>query len=181
MTSLLPPLPALKALGKLSELRPIVVVDSREQAPLIFTHLPFICRTLPSGDYSALGCEHQFAVERKSLNDLCMCCVGENRERFERELHRLRGFQFKRLLVVGNEDHIRAGKYLSNIKPKAVLGTLAAFEVRYDCPVVFAPDPSQAALMLERWVWWYCRELVQQANALLRGAGSVTDARCDPG
>jgi hypothetical protein len=31
------------------------------------------------------------------------------RERFERELNRLRGFRFKRLLIIGSEREIRQG------------------------------------------------------------------------
>jgi hypothetical protein len=38
------------------------------------------------------------------------CCMGENRQRFERELHRLRGFRFARLLVVGSEEEILQGQ-----------------------------------------------------------------------
>jgi len=49
--------------------------------------------------------------------------MGQNRERFERELHRIRGYRFKRLLVVGSEAEILAGHYHSNIKPSAVLAT----------------------------------------------------------
>jgi hypothetical protein len=63
-----------------------------------------------------------------------------NRERFERELCRLRGYRFKRLLVIGSEDDIRAGRYHSKISPASVLGTLAAFKCRYDCPVVIAAN-----------------------------------------
>jgi DNA excision repair protein ERCC-4 len=67
--------------------------------------------------------------------------MGENRARFERELHRLRGYRFKRLLVVGSEAEILAGQYHSDIKPNAVLATLCAFEVRYDLPVVLCRPP----------------------------------------
>ncbi|MHC1762685.1 MAG: hypothetical protein AB9869_00045 [Verrucomicrobiia bacterium] len=31
-------------------------------------------------------------------------------------------------------------------------------------------DLAQAALQIERWAWWFAREVVQQTNALLRGA-----------
>ena len=31
-------------------------------------------------------------MERKTLPDLVGCCMGDNRERFERELHRMRGY-----------------------------------------------------------------------------------------
>jgi ERCC4-type nuclease len=51
--------------------------------------------TLVSGNYSAADLENIFAIERKSISDLVGCCMGESRERLERELHRLRGFHFK--------------------------------------------------------------------------------------
>jgi DNA excision repair protein ERCC-4 len=77
----------------------VVVFDSREQDPLIFQNLTSVRGTLYTGDYSILGLEELIAVERKTIPDLVSCCMGENRERFERELHRLRGFRFKRLLI----------------------------------------------------------------------------------
>jgi len=39
--------------------------------------------------------------------------------------------------------------------PAAVLGTLAAFEIRYDYPAVFAPTPEAGAALVERCAW-YC-------------------------
>jgi ERCC4-type nuclease len=110
-----------------------------------------------------------FAVERKSISDLVGCCIGQNRERFERELHRLRGFRFKRLLVIGCEAQILKGEYHSNIAPKAVLGTLSAFEIRYDVPVVFYETPELAARQIERWAFWFAREMVEAVNSLWRG------------
>jgi hypothetical protein len=70
--------------------------------------------------------------------------MGENRERFERELHRLHGYRFKRLLVVGSEAEILAGQYHSN-KPNAVPATLYAFEVRDDLPITFCPPKLRLA------------------------------------
>jgi ERCC4-type nuclease len=109
-----------------------------------------------------------FAVERKSIDDLANCCLSSSRERFEHELHRLRGFRFKRLLVVGSREDIAAGHYHSRIAPKAVLATLGAFETRY-VPVVFAATPEEAARMIEQWAFYFSREIVENANALLRG------------
>jgi DNA excision repair protein ERCC-4 len=102
------------------------------------------------------GLENLFAVERKSISDLVGCCIGQNRERFERELHRLRGFRFKRLLVIGSEAQISKGEYHSNITPKAVLGTLGAFEVRYDVPLVFCETAAIAGRLIERWFVLVC-------------------------
>ena len=53
----LPALPALKSLGKLADLRPTVIVDSREQSPLPISRLPLIRAGLQSGDYSFVGGE----------------------------------------------------------------------------------------------------------------------------
>jgi DNA excision repair protein ERCC-4 len=161
--------PALRGLGDLADHEPIIVIDSREQDPIVFYKLASQRGTLVTGDYSVKGLEHLFAVERKTIGDLVGCCVGSNRERFERELHRLRGFRFKRLLVVGTEGEILKGDYRSNIKPAAVLGTLRAFEVRYDVPVVFCESVENAANRIESWVFWYAREVVETVNDLRRG------------
>jgi DNA excision repair protein ERCC-4 len=162
-------LPGLRGLSKLADAQPVIVVDGREQEPLEFTHLKTVVGTLYSGDYSVRGLEDVFAVERKSLDDLANCCLAGQRERFEHELHRLRGYRFKRLVVVGTREDIAAGHYVSRIAPKAVLATLGAFEVRYDLPVAFAGTCAEAAEQIERWTWYFAREVVENANNLLRG------------
>jgi ERCC4-type nuclease len=161
-------LPALRGLSRLADLEPVIITDTREQTPLAFHRLPSIRGTLQSGDYSISGLEHQFAIERKSIADLVGCCVGDNRERFERELHRLRGFRFARLLIIGSEAEITAQRYHSNISPKAVLHTLRAFEARY-IPVVWEPIEQKAAGLIEQWAFWFARETVCTANDLLKG------------
>lgn len=144
MTDDFPTLPALKGLGDLAGLRPVLVTDTREQLPLPFKRLASVRATLTSGDYSFRGGEELFAVERKTVADLVGCCVGENRERFFREMYRLRGYRFKRLLVVGTRDEIEAGTDRSDLSPKVVLTTLSAIEARFDTPVVFAATPTDA-------------------------------------
>jgi DNA excision repair protein ERCC-4 len=94
--------------------------------------------------------------------------MGENRERFERELHRLRGYRFKRLLVVGSEAEILSSQYHSNIKPNAVLATAYAFEVRYDLPVVFVPTARAGARLVKRWAFYFARQTVETVNDLWR-------------
>lgn len=163
----LPNYPARKKIGSLVNLRPVVVIDTREQTPLCFTRLASRQGTLQTGDYSFAGGEEHLAIERKSVADLVGCCMGDSRDRFFRELHRLRGFAFRRLLIVGTREEIETGQYRSAIKPRSVLATLAAIEARFDVPVVFQPDPEAAAWQVEEWVWWYAREIVLSANELL--------------
>jgi DNA excision repair protein ERCC-4 len=168
-------LPALRSLGDLAGAEPVIVIDSREQEPLPFSRLKTQGGTLLTGDYSAAGLESLFAIERKSISDLVGCCVGQNRERFERELHRLRGFRFKRLLIVGTEVQILSGQYHSNIKPQAIMGTLHAFEVRYDVPVMFCEKPENAGRLIERWAFWFAREMVGTVNSLCRGQRALLE------
>jgi ERCC4-type nuclease len=162
-------LPGLRGLSALANCQPKIVIDTREQAPLHFTRLPAIRGALYSGDYSVAGLEDNFAIERKSVDDLVACCLATQRERFEHELHRLRGYRFKRLLIVGSREDITAGRYYSRTNPKSVLATLGAFEARYDLPVIFAASPQEVAALIERWVFWFAREVVEATNNLLRG------------
>jgi ERCC4-type nuclease len=135
----------------------VLVVDTREQTPLTFCHLPAIAGTLGSGDYSIRGWEERFAIERKSLSDLAGSLTRE-RDRFGRECHRLRGFDFSRLLVVGDASDL--GR-VCKADPRSLLSSLSAFEVRYSLPVVWCPCPTSAALLVERWAWFYWREAVR--------------------
>lgn len=165
----LPTLQPLKTkLPDLSGKLPRIIVDTREQAPLVFTRLASEVSTLNTADYSYSGAEHLFGVERKSIDDLVGCCVGVDRARFERELTRLRGFRFKRLLVVGTARAIEEHQYRSRIEPASVIGTLAMIEHRYEVPVVFAETPEDAAMLVEEWVCWSASELVKTVNHLAR-------------
>ena len=168
----IPTLPALRTLGNLADVRPTIITDTREQTPLRFANLATLPGTLTSGDYAPRGLEHIAAIERKSAADL-VSSVTHDRDRFERELHRLRGMHFARVIVTASRDVIAAGAYRSNANPRAVLASCDTFEVRYGVPFVFVEDDTAAALLVERWVWLVCREIVSQANDLARGTGAA--------
>jgi ERCC4-type nuclease len=164
-----PPLPALAGLAHLRESRPVIIVDTREQTPLIFTRLTSRPGTLVTGDYSVAGLESMVCIERKSISDLVGCCVGDNRARFERELCRARGYWFRRLLIVGSRAQVESADYRSGLSPLAVLSTIAAFEVRYDVAAAWGVSPEESARMVEDWAWWTAREVVEMANDIRRG------------
>ena len=156
---------------------PTVVIDTREQLPLPISRLPVARVGLSTGDYSVLGAENLFAVERKSIADL-VSSVTTERERFERELVRLRGYEFRRLLIVGTKLEIERHKYCSNVSPRAVLASLSAFDARY-APVVFAPTPEVAAVMVERWVVWFTYTIQSAADALARASKNKGSTRAN--
>ena len=145
---------------------PTILIDTREQSPLVFTHCPADVATLATGDYSIQGFEDEFTIERKSLDDLAGSCTHD-RERFERELVRLRGYPFRRLLVVGTVEDVEAHRYRSRAEPKAILASVTAFEIRYGLPVAFCPTPGAAALQVERWAFYFLRERLKTASAVL--------------
>jgi ERCC4-type nuclease len=124
---------------------------------------------LIAADYSIAGAETLFGIERKTIPDLITSCTSE-RERFERELVRLRSFRFRRLVIVGSESDILHGNFRSLANPKAVIATLHCFEVRYDLPFQFCATPEIAARLIERWARWFSRELYKNANALLESS-----------
>lgn len=142
---------------------PTILIDTREQTPLEFMHLPSERGTLQSGDYSIAGLEHDFAIERKSIPDLCGS-LTRGRERFERELHRLRGFTFARILIVGSPHEVQATAH----NAKAIFSSLSAMETRWNVPVLWEPSPELAARLIERWAWFFWRD----RSAIGRKAGT---------
>lgn len=144
---------------------PTIIVDTREQTPLAFENLACEVGTLQSGDYSLKGLEHAFAIERKSIPDLCGS-LTRGRDRFERELHRLRGFEFARVLIVGSPNEVKA----MAANPKAVFSSISAFEARYKVAFVWESSPEFAARLVERWAWFFWRE----RTAAGRNAGPCT-------
>ena len=149
---------------------PTIIVDTREQTPLPFANLPTERRTLATGDYSILGFERDFSVERKSVADLVQSLTRE-RDRFSRELQRMRAFDFRRLLVVGTLADLEEHRYRSLANPKAIIGSLCAFEVRFDVPVCFRETPEAAAVQVERWATYFLREQLHAAADTLRRYG----------
>ena len=122
-----------------------IVIDSREQTPWQFPDVETAPGTLAAGDYSLVGLEHLAAIERKSLPDL-VACIGPERERFERELHRLQSYRCRCVIIEGTLSDVIAGNYRSSTTPSAVLGSVAAWQQRYNTGFVWAGDPAAAAL-----------------------------------
>lgn len=134
---------------------PVIVVDSREQKPLVFPHLEVVRDTMQTGDYGIKGLD-DFVVERKSVPDMVQSLTGE-RERFWRELRRLRAVGsrgFARLLIVGSQRDLAGVLARRAVKIQQIMGSLAAIDARY-LPVVWASTAEIAAGMIEGWVWYY--------------------------
>jgi ERCC4-type nuclease len=162
-----PPLPGLKGLSGLGKALPVIIRDTREQRKLCPRRLPFVDETLPTGDYGIQHLSGLFIVEKKSLDDLC-ASITKERDRFCRELERIKAARFRRLLITAYDSEVKTHRYRSAVEPKVIFNTLASFEVKYDLPYVFAGDEEHAAAILEGWAWYFARSVVEESNGLWR-------------
>ena len=70
------------------------------------------------------------------------------------------------------EAEIKTGRFRGNANPKAILHSIRAFEVRYDCPVVWQPCPGLAAALVESWAWWFSRGVLKAAEGFAAHASA---------
>ncbi len=138
-----PPLPAMSDFNSKMNLR--IVVDSREQCPFRFEGYPVEVTpaTLATADYSLVGFTDRIGIERKSLPDL-VACLGVERDRFQRELARLRGYDCAAVVVEATADDLRAGHFRAKLNPEAAWQSVLAFTQRYRIAFIFCDDRSDA-------------------------------------
>lgn len=106
-------------------------------------------RVLKSGDYSIEGMESRIAIERKSLSDL-YSTLTHGRERFERELERLRAYEYSEVVVEASGFVIcNRPPPNSQALPKSIIRSIWAFQVRYPTQWAFC-DTRQFA---EIWTY----------------------------
>ncbi len=154
-----------------AELKPdqiVAVVDQREKIPLDLAPLRHRFGHLETADYSIEGLEHLIAFERKSLPDLLACC-GTSRERFERELARLRGFQVKGLIVEATWADLELGEWRNRISPQAVTGSLLAWSTD-GLPVWFAKDHHTAGRIVSRLLFIAARRFYRETRRFVTAA-----------
>jgi DNA excision repair protein ERCC-4 len=120
----------------------VVAIDTREQLPWRFAG-PTQATTLHTGDYSIVGLECRIAIERKSQAD-AYGSIGGGRERFEREWARLAELDFAAVVVESSLDGFLVPPERSQLHPRAAIGTLVAWSIRYGVHVIFASDRRHA-------------------------------------
>ncbi|WP_437988007.1 ERCC4 domain-containing protein [Sorangium sp. So ce117] len=104
--------------------------------------------TLSAGDYSVQGFEDRIRIERKELGDFVNCCTRE-RDRFVRELDKLRAFELRAIVVEASLLDVAAHRYRSRALPKAIVASAVAFHVDYGVPTIWAGDHAKAARVAE--------------------------------
>jgi ERCC4-type nuclease len=144
-----------------------IIYDSREQHPFDFSD--YDCRAalgaLSSGDYSLAGFESQVAVERKSLGDL-IGCLTSGRERFTRELERLRGYDSCAVVVEASWHDLASGNYRSKLNPDSAVQSVISIMERFRMPFFFAGDRRQAEAFTYDFLRHYHRHALERYKHL---------------
>ena len=147
-----------------------VVIDSREQLPYCFEKFQDVVihrGALAEGDYSLLGCEHSISIERKELGDL-VNCLSHDRDRFTKELNRLRPYPFRCVIVEASLTDIARHRYRSNMLPQAALQSVFALMVRFNIPFLFTDNRGGGEYAVYSLLAKYARELQKQADAVTK-------------
>ena len=144
-----------------------IVQDTREQAPFTFSGYPVevSAGTLEAGDYSLAGFTRRIAIERKSLSDLAGCLGGE-RDRFERELARLRGYDFAAVVVESPTEPLKQGRYIGKLDCRAAWQSVLAFSMRYRMPFIFCRDRADAEATTFDLLRHFHRDRMRELQAL---------------
>ena len=129
-----------------------MLIDTREQHPLVFPSDPVLTGTLeenlPVGDYQPAfedGTRPPVVFERKSLADLAGT-LTKGYERFRAEL--LRAKEANLTLIVVVEDsltEVRKGAPYSQESGESLLQRCFTLMVKYRLPIIFCQDRREAA------------------------------------
>ncbi len=141
----------------------VLLVDTREQLPLTLAHFKTETATLQTGDYSVQHLEDQITAERKGLHDL-LGCIGQHRDRFERELHRLRAFRFACVVVEASWADLEGGLWRGQVTPASVIGSVLAWTARF-VPFILAGDRDGCERATEGFLWHSARTIHRETQA----------------
>lgn len=140
-----------------------IIVDTREQTPWDMTPLKTEVGTLDTGDYTVKGLEKEISIERKSLDDL-LGCVGQSRERFDREIKRMLGYPCRAVIVEAHWQEIMLGNWRARVTPNAVMGSVLGW-IAHGVPVIFAGNASEAALYAGRLMFIAARRRFEELQS----------------
>ena len=149
-----------------------IACDTREQKPYRFVGFKTERKTLKTADYSIVGLEDYVAIERKELGDF-IGCIGRERERFEREIERLKKFSVKYIIVEAHPIEIEQSRYRGNTHPNAVFGSIYSW-LAQDVPILLVGDRSRAERTVAGILWHVAKRRFEEDEAYRK---IILDAR----
>lgn len=158
-----------------------IIRDTREQDGFSFVGFPCTVTpgTLATADYSLVGFTDRIGIERKSMQDL-IHCLGPDRERFTRELSRLRGFDAACIIVDQPQSVLRLGHYRSAMPAESAWQSVIAFSMRFRVPFWFCDSRADAERVAYDFLRHFHRDRVRELEALripARIAPAATERR----
>jgi ERCC4-type nuclease len=108
--------------------------------------------TLQNGDYSIRGHENTFAIERKQ-QDIFSYLTSE-RDKTKVKLERLRGYEFKALVIEYEECELYMPHFFTDISPEVVRQSLISFEIKYGLHVFYGDRKALERKVLD-WMIYY--------------------------
>jgi hypothetical protein len=152
--------------AKLNPASVVAIRDTREQVGLDLSPLGITKGTLATGDYSAQGFAREIAIELKgTLSDL-LCCVGRERERFDREMERLRAYPVRALVVESTWGAIEVGQWRNHVSRACVIGSCLGWAAD-GIPVIMAGDHERAGRYVARLLFIAARRRYRELRTLL--------------
>lgn len=147
------------------------IVDSREKTALNLSPLKSSITGLVTGDYSVQGLESIVCVERKSVEDLLMC-VGNERDRFDREMHRILAYPTRAVVVEGTIGQIERGEYRSKVHPNAAIGSIMSWQAK-GITFLFCENHETAGRLTAKFLFSAARARYRESLPFLN---SIIDA-----
>lgn len=121
--------------------------------------------TLTTGDYAVQEPGHYgknntyhtpFAVERKAKGDLVSSLIRPERERFEDEIERAKGWDAPMPVVVEAPLAVfREGQYYSDVHPNSIIGTVDKWPQYKNVDFFFADSPTDAEKRTYEFLRWW--------------------------
>lgn len=128
----------------------VVVCDTREQKNQhilkYFTdnNIPYIIDKLETADYSFilpnytnLGLDFKFMVEKKNSLDEIAGNFSKDRERFQKEFERIGSNKMHLVIENATWKKLLAGSYRSQLTSKSFMASILTWSMRYSVPVWF--------------------------------------------
>lgn len=137
-----------------------IIIDTREQLPIIPKGISIIRDKLETGDYSINGFRDKITIERKSPEDFLQS-ISWDRPRFKKVLERMSKFERAYLLIESSLESLLEGieikknfksenkikplnKQKIGVHPESIFGTIISINVRFGIPVIFAKNKHEA-------------------------------------
>ncbi len=158
------------------ELKPtdiVAIIDTREQLPWDLAPLKSMRGTLPTGDYSVMGLQHEIAIERKSLPDL-LGCIGQHRDRFDAEVQRLKAYPCRAIIVEAPWSALERGEWRNKVSPGAAMGSVLGW-IAHGMPIIFADDAAGAGRAASRLMFIAARRRFNELAMFYNGLKVVSE------